>query len=169
MPTDPTARTFLRRRTPTLKPNDPLARSVEDMVKRDLTEMPVVDDDGMLVGVLSQRAGLGHVLLSIRHHSPGATVGAVMRREVRAVTSGTPVLELAELFRQHRQGSVPVVNEGKLVGVVFRRDVALQFLRAPENVRESMSLYLTATGNKPAKHKWEGSTKRADGRWIPTY
>jgi CBS domain-containing membrane protein len=56
----------------------------------------------------------------------------VMRREVRTVTPGTPVIAAARILREHKFGCLPVVDDGQLVGIVTEADFLDVVIRALE-------------------------------------
>ncbi len=85
--------------------------------------IPVEDDDHRLVGLVSHRLLLRH-LASMRASSDnGVAVSTVMTRNPKTVTPETPTLEVIRLMRDNQIGCLPVVEEGKLVGVVTEHDL----------------------------------------------
>jgi tRNA nucleotidyltransferase (CCA-adding enzyme) len=88
------------------------------MLRYGHTGLPVVEGQ-QLVGVISRRDvekamfhGLGH-----------APVKAYMSQRVITATPATPVAELQSLMITHNIGRLPVVEDGRLVGIVSRTDV----------------------------------------------
>lgn len=123
------------------------------LADRDICGMPVVDDEGRVVGVILER-DLAHawgspmVRLAVRRHPGGAIVRDLYdlpRRSRRArhlmttppitCEEGTPLWQLAQTMVQRDIGRIPVVNgAGTLAGVVTRGDVMRALfddLRAP--------------------------------------
>ena len=113
----------------------------EVLADRDISGMPVVDAEESVVGVISER-DLAHALggpmvrLAVRRHHgnpldadlsdmPRETRRArdIMSRPPITVTSRTSIDEIAGLLRIHQINRVPVVDEGRLIGVVTRGDV----------------------------------------------
>jgi len=113
----------------------------EVLADRDISGMPVVDASGGVVGVISER-DLAHALggpmvrLAVRRHNHGPFMRSLgeMPREVRRakdVMTSPPVTvgpdahfdEIARLMRIHQINRVPVVDSGRLIGVVTRGDV----------------------------------------------
>jgi acetoin utilization protein AcuB len=91
--------------------------------------LPVVDTDGNLVGIVD-RADLE--LFLTKAGSPGVIkrqhrVDQMMVREVVTVGSGCPLEEAAALMVKHKFGSLPVVEEGQLVGIITETDIFKQF------------------------------------------
>lgn len=107
----------------TLRRNDlvDLAASVMDW--RHIRHVPVEDDAGRLVGLVTHRALLR--LLSRGAQSPETnplTVAEIMKTDPVTVASTTPTLEALELMRGNKVGCLPVVDDGQLVGIVTSYD-----------------------------------------------
>jgi CBS domain-containing protein len=96
------------------------ATSVDEAARlltfHDISGLPVCDDSsGQVVGVVSEADLIG---------KSGETVRAVMTAPAVTVRESTPLEQVAEQLTQQRIRRVPVVDmEGKLVGLVSRRDV----------------------------------------------
>jgi CBS domain-containing protein len=76
----------------------------------------VVVRGGRVVGVIS-RHDLGGPAGG-KHRRMGRTVGDLMHGSVVTATPATSVRRAVSLMRSHRVGSLPVVDRGKLVGIV---------------------------------------------------
>ena len=112
-------------------PEDVLELAASLMDWEHLRRVPVEDDQGRLVGLLTQR-GLLRLLVRGKGADPVA-VSEVMRRDPITCTPETTTLEAMRLMREHRVGSLPVVEEGnRLVGIVTEHD----FLEAAGNLLE---------------------------------
>lgn len=113
----------------------------ESLADRDISGMPVVEDSGEVVGVISER-DLAHALggpmvrLALRRHNHrpadieladlprgGRRARELMTAPAVCVTTETPLDEIARLMREHQINRVPVLDSGRLVGVVTRGDV----------------------------------------------
>ena len=113
----------------------------ETLADRDISGLPVVDGECHVVGVLSER-DLAHALgsplvrLAVRRHGDGVVVRDIldMPRHARrarhlmttpAVTcdEDASLAELARSMAEHEINRLPVVRDGKLVGIVTRGDV----------------------------------------------
>jgi len=91
---------------------------VKDLAKRltyhRISGMPVVDDQGVILGVVSEAD-----IISKR----GLTVADIMTTPVISVVEETPAQEVAALLTEERIKRVPVVRDGKLVGLIGRSNV----------------------------------------------
>jgi CBS domain-containing protein len=65
-------------------------------------------------------------------------VGDLMTKPVITASEATSVTELAEQMVQHRIKRLPIVRDGKLVGIVSRADVIRAIARSPDAVAESL-------------------------------
>lgn len=112
----------------------------ETLAERDISGMPVVDARGEVVGVISER-DIAHALggpmvrLALRRHNHGPlrNITRIPRsaRRAKDVMTAPPLTvgletaldEVARLLRAHQVNRVPVVEDGRLIGVVTRGDV----------------------------------------------
>jgi CBS domain-containing protein len=92
-------------------PTDELARL---LAFHNLSGMPILDDAGTVIGIVSEADVLG---------KRGATVGEIMTPEVVSVAPAIPIEQVAALMAQKRIKRVPVIVEGALVGMVSRADI----------------------------------------------
>lgn len=104
--------------------------SAKDVMKTErLRHLPIISDDtGDLVGVVSQRdllwGTLDRVLSSPRaaEQVDEVPVEDVMSREVVEVQPDTPIAHAANLITEKRIGCLPVVERGRLVGILTEAD-----------------------------------------------
>ncbi|MFH1924326.1 MAG: CBS domain-containing protein [Planctomycetota bacterium] len=101
------------------------------LLKHRISGMPVVDEAGNLVGILSERDCLKTLLEAQYHNLPTALVKDLMSTGATTITPDTDILKVADLFLNERFRRLPVVDKGRLVGQISRRDV----LRAIQEVR----------------------------------
>ncbi|WP_439381047.1 CBS domain-containing protein [Amycolatopsis lexingtonensis] len=117
--------------TPTfaLTPSATLDEAAEVMTGHRFTTMPVVDADGRLLGLLSEADILrapepsGDPDTGVMLDSRPRTAGTVMRTSGLAVTADTDVRELAERMTDAGVRSAPVVEGGRVIGMVTFQDV----------------------------------------------
>jgi CBS domain-containing protein len=99
----------------TINADEPLAEAKVDMEVGLVHHLPVVDERGRLVGIVSDR--------DIVRRSDKKRVSDVMSREVVTTRPDAPAHLAASMMLDYRIGSVPVVDEdGALVGVVTLTD-----------------------------------------------
>ena len=110
--------------------NDELTIADDIMKMKRLRHLPVVEE-GRLVGILTQR-DLFHAALSTalnfgekaqKGFLKTVVVKEVMTDDVRTIGPDADVKEAARLLIEHRIGCLPVVENGKLVGIVSETDL----------------------------------------------
>jgi predicted transcriptional regulator len=106
-----------------LKADMPLANAVEHLLKHNKAGAAVVDNQGKLVGFLSQQDCLSVMLKSSYHCDMTAVVQDCMKTEVLFVSPDDSVLQLAEQMLGPKPKIYPVVSEGKVVGTINRTNV----------------------------------------------
>ena len=122
-------RDYMTRDPVTVRPeSDPLA-AVALLKCGGFRRLPVVDADDRLVGVVT-RNDL-EIFLS-KAGSPGVLkrrhrVDQVMKHEVVTVAPDCPLEEAASLMVGHKIGSLPVMEEGQVVGIITETDIFKQF------------------------------------------
>jgi CBS domain-containing protein len=97
-----------------------LAASV--MTWRHIRHVPVEDNDGHLVGLVSHRALLKLLTHGLPSNGTAVTVREIMTPDPLTVSSTTPTLEAMEIMRRNRVGCLPVVDDGRLMGIVTSYD-----------------------------------------------
>ena len=127
-------------------PETPVAEAIGLMLDNRVSGLPVIDEVGQLVGILTEGDLLRRGETGTERHRPrwleilmgpgrlaseyvrthGRRVEDIMTREPVSVTPETPLDEIVEMMERHRIKRVPVLEGEKLVGIVSRAD----FLRA---------------------------------------
>src|SRR5262249_24858084 len=118
----------------TVSPQDTLATAQEKMTAGHFRRLPVVHA-GVLVGILTDRDVRRHVGVDER-----TRVEAAMTETTLAVSPLTTVEEAVQLMLKHQISGLPVVENGKVVGIITTSDVLRAFLEmtgasTPESVR----------------------------------
>jgi CBS domain-containing protein len=123
----------------TTAPDVPLRTAAQELIRFGLGALPVVDADRRLLGVLSERELMRHLLATevLSDGSPrhGAALGQgkktvreAMTRQVLCVAPEEPVAEVAALMSNKDVERVPVVHEGRLVGFLTRGDIVRKLI-----------------------------------------
>ena len=107
----------------TLHPEMEILRAAHILISSDISGAPVLDQHGRLIGVLTERDCLRVVLHAGYHGQPGGLVRDYMTGDPVAVTPEDTIVELAERFIKEGYRRYPVVDGGRLVGLISRRDV----------------------------------------------
>jgi CBS domain-containing protein len=114
----------------TLDRNDKLSIA-DDVMKQDrIRHMPVLDSNGKLCGIMSQRDLFRGILLrSLGYGShleekllDTHPVKEAMVEDPITTSPDTPVKDAARTMIEHKVGCLPVVEDGKLVGIITEGD-----------------------------------------------
>jgi len=108
----------------TLTPETSILDAVDYLLTQHVTGAPVVNADGDLVGIMTEKDCLR--LLAAGLDGDRVTEGTVedlMTKEVITVQLGTDLYYAAGIFLQHHFRRLPVIREGKLVGAITRFDI----------------------------------------------
>lgn len=158
------ARDVMKRDVITLRTETPITEVAKTFVDNKIGGAPVVDDEQRVIGIVTEGDLLlkasgapgGVSRLAFFFFPPhvrdvderlrrleGHTAGDIMVRKVITCSEDAPVRELAALMGRNEIGRVPIVREGKLVGIVTRSDVLQIFMRPDaalvDDVREVLA------------------------------
>ena len=114
----------------TVRPDDIVDFAASLMEWRHIRHVPVEDDSGRLLGLISHRALLR---LVARGEQESVTVREIMRSEPMTATPETTTVEAIRMMREHRLSCLPVVRDEKLVGLVTEYDLIVVASRLLEN------------------------------------
>lgn len=143
-----TARDCMVKKLVTLRPEMDVMEAVSLLLRNRISGAPVVDGDGKYLGVFSEKCSL-HVIMDAAYEQlPSNEVRMFMDSEAQTIDPDTHLLTIAQTFLLTPYRRLPVLEDGKLIGQVSRRDVlrsALDMLRkAPSREEGSTLLYLSA-------------------------
>lgn len=99
------------------------------LVTNEFSGMPVADLDGRVVGVITEGDIIRALLEGKRLEN--LTAGQVMTGPALTVDAKTPLEDVMKCLVEHKIVRVPVISEGKLVGIIARRDL-IRALIEPE-------------------------------------
>ncbi len=125
----------MARKVVTFHLNDNVVTALGDLLDRKISGAPVVDDEGALVGILSEVDLMEVIVQDSYYDEAQGIVADYMRTPVDTIEPDMDIYSLAERFLKEHRRRYPVVKNGKLVGQISRRDVlrAVQdFLIHPE-------------------------------------
>ena len=101
--------------------------ALQILVDNNITGLPVVDDDGSLKGVLSEEDALD--LLSEDEEFSG-TVEGYMTTDVVSFDQNEDFIAICECLINNNFRRVPILADGKVAGVISRRDI-IKFITEP--------------------------------------
>jgi CBS-domain-containing membrane protein len=152
-----TAADIMTRDVVIARPEDAVAKVAKLLADHEISALPICDEQGRVLGMVSEgdlmrpfgkenalkRAWWLNLLAEGTDLAPAFVdyirldnriARDLMTVPVITANDGTAVPELADLLARHRIKRVPIVRDGKLVGIVSRADVVRALARSPESV-----------------------------------
>ena len=127
-----------------IRPESTLLDAVKTLTKHHVSGVPVVTRAGELVGFISE-SSLMDVLFDTDARK--APVTEFMNREVYVVESNEPLATAAKMLAMYQIRRLPVVENGRFVGVVTRRDLLAYSLTNPEPLSDPLLDLIPALGD----------------------
>ncbi len=128
------ARDIMVSKLVTFGPQTDVYEAIDVLLRRRISGAPVVDDEGRLLGVFSERYGMRSLIQAALEGTPGAPVKEMMNTDMgRTVADDAGLFSIAQIFTSTHYRRLPVIANGALVGQISRRDV----LRADHHLAEA--------------------------------
>ena len=114
-----TVRDAMTARVITLRETDSVLNGLKLLVKEGISGAPVVSKDQQVIGMVTEF----DLLLAIDHVGEEFPISRVMHKEVLSVGPDTDLEEARHVILTHNYRRLPVVDGGKLIGILSRRDI----------------------------------------------
>jgi CBS domain-containing protein len=139
LPAKLTVRDIMTYQPRTIAPDTVLKDAAREMVRLGVGGLPVVDNDGLVVGMLGEREllrSLSGYLQGGRGEGPRApgvpapkpTVRDAMTRQVLCVSPDEAIADVSSMMTNKDVDRVPVVRDGRIVGMLTRGDIVRKLL-----------------------------------------
>ena len=131
------AREIMTRDVTTAAPGMTLEEAAEMLARRRLRAMPVIDDEGHVLGMLTDRLLISRLLPALERADAGGPpaggahageVRDIMERTVMCVKEDELLANVVRLMLDREIERLPVVREGQLVGFLTRGDIIRRLL-----------------------------------------
>jgi CBS domain-containing protein len=174
-----TARHLMTAPAVTVRCDVALLEALRLMLRKGISGLPVIDSNGLLVGIVTEGDLLRRAELRTDDppgwwksffvgpgagareyaHSHARTVSSAMQRSVIAVERRSSLSTIVELMEKHRVRRLPVIDDGRVVGIVSRRDV----------MRKVADLMSEPAPGAPSDGELAGAIALVLGRlsWVP--
>lgn len=118
--------------------NDSMKKAMDLLRERDIRHLPVLKDGDKLVGILTERdikqaspsPATALEIREIYYLLDKVKIKQIMTRRPYTISSTAPIEEAALIMREKRIGCLPVVDSGKLVGILTETDLLDAFIEA---------------------------------------
>jgi CBS domain-containing protein len=116
-------RDYMSRKIVKLRPETEILRAVHDLIDARVSGAPVVDDGDAVVGMLTERDCMKVVLNAAYHQEHGGLVKEFMATDIEVMDPEMSIVDAAKNFYEKTYLRYPVVDNGRLIGVISRSDV----------------------------------------------
>jgi CBS domain-containing protein len=114
---------YMTRKVVTLTKGTHVMEAIKKLLDNKVTCAPVVDEQGRLIGLFSEKDSIKVFLESVYNQGMAGTVGDYMTTGAISVNADSSIVELAEKFEHSAVRSFPVFDDNKFVGIISRTDV----------------------------------------------
>ena len=111
----------------TVRKDTPMYEVAQLLSAHDISGVPVVDDDMNLEGVITEKDVLD--IYHVMQYKEARTVSSSMSRDVTVFDSEDDLDDICQCLKDNPFRRVPVTSEGKVVGIISRRDLILYMLK----------------------------------------
>ena len=118
----------------TIRPEAPIYEAMTLLTRHEVSGLPVVEEDSTLVGILTEKDLLRLLLdmdVGVRD-----TVEHYMTKNVVSFSEDDSAITICQFFIRNPIRRVPITKNGKLIGVVSRRDIILLIIDAKSKLSE---------------------------------
>ena len=133
----------------TLRPDQGVFDAIEILLRNRISGAPVLDENSNCLGVFSEKNCMSVLLSGSYHRLPHTTVGEFCARHPKTITEDTDILTIGQIFLRTSVRRLPVLREGRLVGIVCRKNILRAMStynkrQAAPTTRPPHPLYLSA-------------------------
>jgi CBS domain-containing protein len=114
---------YMTRHLVTLQPDDKVLHAIHTLTEHKVAGAPVLDKDGKMVGILTEKDCLKVVVYATYYSEYGGLVSDFMSTEVEVMDAEESIVAAAERFLNKRYHRYPVMDNNRLVGQISRADV----------------------------------------------
>lgn len=107
----------------------PLTKVVKTLLHNHVTGLPVVDDHRRVIGFISEQDCIHALLVSNYHREGDPTVDDVMFRNPVTISAEMAVVDLAQNLGAGKPKVYPVVDHGRLIGIVTRTAILAELAK----------------------------------------
>jgi CBS domain-containing protein len=116
-------RQMMKTRLIQLDPAMDIYEAMAVFTKQKISGAPVINESGKLVGILSEKDCMKVMVQAAFDRLPSGEVQDFMSTEVKAIAPDATLMTAVDIFLSHPFRRLPVMDDGKLVGQISRREV----------------------------------------------
>ncbi len=122
---------YMTKKLVTFSPDQSILEVMEQFTKYNISGGPVLNDDGFLVGIISEADCMKQISESRYFNQPilDKSVEKYMSKNVETIPHDISIFDAAGVFDKHNRRRLPVMQDGLLVGQISRKDVVVAALK----------------------------------------
>ena len=122
---------YMTRNLVTFTPDQSILAVMELFAKHNISGGPVLDDNGFLVGIISEADCMKTISESRYFNQPilDKSVEKFMTKEVETIPHDMSIFDAAGIFDKHNRRRLPVMQDGLIIGQISRKDVVTAALK----------------------------------------
>jgi len=122
---------YMTKKLITFSPDQSILTVMEHLAKYHISGGPVLDNNGFLVGIISEADCMKQISESRYFNQPilDKSVERFMSREVETIPHDMTIFDAACIFDKHNRRRLPVMKNGILVGQISRKDIVIAALK----------------------------------------
>ncbi len=106
---------------------------VKVLINTNSNGVPVIDDNKAVVGFVSEQDCMKEMLNDSFFCQEPVKVSSVMHKDVMSVSPSTSIIEIAQTMLESKPKSYPVIDNGKLVGIINRGHILKALIETDED------------------------------------
>lgn len=122
---------YMSRKLVTFSPEQSILEVMESFAKHRISGGPVMDDNGFLVGIISEADCMKQISESRYFNQPilDKSVERFMTKNVETIPHDMSIFDAAGIFDRHNRRRLPVMKDGLMVGQISRKDIVIAALK----------------------------------------
>ena len=122
---------YMTKKLLTFSPDQSILEVMESFAKHHISGGPVMDDNGFLVGIISEADCMKQISESRYFNQPilDKSVERFMTKNVETIPHDMSIFDAAGIFDRHNRRRLPVMKDGLLVGQISRKDIVIAALK----------------------------------------
>ncbi|MET1258211.1 MAG: CBS domain-containing protein [Flavobacteriaceae bacterium] len=122
---------YMTKKLVTFSPQQSILEVMEAFAKYKISGGPVMDDNGFLVGIISEADCMKQISESRYFNQPilDKSVERYMTKNVETIPHDMSIFDAAGVFDRHNRRRLPVMKDGILVGQISRKDIVVAALK----------------------------------------
>lgn len=142
------ARNMMTKNLVTLSPDMEVFAAIDVLLKKRISGAPVVERDGTFIGVFSESSSMRVIINAAYENLPDAGLMPFVDMDPPVIGPATDLLTICQTFLDQGTRRLPVLEDGRLLGQISRRDVMRQINQTAKGKCEAQLLYLSALLNE---------------------